>query len=50
VKFFTRKGSGNVRKHFFLSMNLTQHDYYGKLIADERSKTERRSHTKPRRP
>ena len=41
VKFFTRKGFGNVRKHIFLSMNLSKHDYYGRLIAYEREKAER---------
>jgi ribosomal protein S18 acetylase RimI-like enzyme len=38
VKFFTRKGFGNSRKHIFLSMNLSKHDYYGKLIANKRKK------------
>lgn len=41
VKFFTRKGFGNVRKHVFLSMNLSRHEYYGRLIAYERDKAER---------
>ena len=41
VKFFTRKGFGNVRKHVFLSMNLSKHEYYGRLIAYEREKAER---------
>lgn len=47
VKFFTRKGFGNSREHIFLSMNLSKHDYYGKLIANKRKKNgknkERRS-------
>lgn len=41
VKFFTRKGFGNTRQHVFLSMNLSKHDYYGRLIAYEREKAER---------
>lgn len=49
VKFFTRKGFGNVRKHVYLSMNLMKHEYYGKLIAYERSKAERDKHRRPRR-
>jgi len=49
IKFFTRKGFGNVRKHVFLSMNLTKHEYYGKLIAYERSKADRDRNRRPRR-
>lgn len=49
IKFFTRKGFGNARKHVYLSMNLTKHEYYGKLIAYERDKSERFRHRKPRR-
>jgi ribosomal protein S18 acetylase RimI-like enzyme len=49
VKFFTRKGFGNTRKHVFLSMNLSKHEYYGKLIAYEREKAERQIWKRPRR-
>lgn len=48
VKFFSRKGFGNTRKHVFLSMNLSRHEYYGRLIAYEREKAER-SAWRPRR-
>ncbi|MDX2229495.1 MAG: GNAT family N-acetyltransferase [Leptolyngbyaceae cyanobacterium bins.349] len=50
VKFFTRKGFTNARKHVFLSMNLSKHEYYGKLIAYEREKAERAVWKRPRRP
>jgi len=50
VKFFTRKGFNNVRRHIFLSMNLSKHEYYGKLIAYEREKAERAVWKLPRRP
>ncbi|MBW4521503.1 MAG: GNAT family N-acetyltransferase [Scytolyngbya sp. HA4215-MV1] len=54
VNFFTRKGFGNIRKHVFLSMNLSRHDYYGRLIAYERDKAERavwkRSRRRPTKP
>ena len=50
VKFFTRKGFNNVRKHVFLSMNLSKHEYYGKLIAYEREKAERSVGKRPRSP
>uniref|UniRef100_B8HSD5 GCN5-related N-acetyltransferase n=1 Tax=Cyanothece sp. (strain PCC 7425 / ATCC 29141) TaxID=395961 RepID=B8HSD5_CYAP4 len=49
VKFFNRKGFGNARKHVFLSMNLTKHEYYGRLIAYERDKAERIGYRRPRR-
>jgi ribosomal protein S18 acetylase RimI-like enzyme len=49
VKFFTRKGFSNPRKHVFLSMNLTKHEYYGRLIAYERDKAERDGYRRPRR-
>jgi ribosomal protein S18 acetylase RimI-like enzyme len=49
VKFFSRKGFGNSRKHIFLSMNLSKHEYYGKLIAYEREKAERAVWKRPRR-
>jgi ribosomal protein S18 acetylase RimI-like enzyme len=48
VKFFNRKGFGNVRKHIYLSMNLSKHEYYGKLIAYEREKAERAVWKRPR--
>jgi len=38
VKFFTRKGFGGIRDHIFLSMNLSKHERYGKLIARERAR------------
>ncbi|AFY72544.1 acetyltransferase [Synechococcus sp. PCC 7502] len=49
INFFTRKGFGNARKHIFLSMNLTKHEYFGKLIAYERDKAERSRHRRPNR-
>lgn len=49
VKFFTRKGFGNTRQHIFLSMNLSKHDYYGRLIAYEREKAERAGYKRSRR-
>lgn len=49
VKFFTRKGFGNTRQHVFLSMNLSKHDYYGRLIAYEREKAERSAYRGTRR-
>ncbi len=42
IRFFKRKGFGSERKHVFLSLNLTKHDYYSKLIAYERDRNERR--------
>jgi len=48
VKFFTRKGFGNTRQHVFLSMNLSKHDYYGRLIAYEREKAERAAYKRSR--
>lgn len=50
VKFFTRKGFGNARKHVFLSMNLSKHEYFGRLISYERDKAERVRYRRPRRP
>ncbi|MFB2980376.1 GNAT family N-acetyltransferase [Microseira sp. BLCC-F43] len=49
VKFFTRKGFGNTRQHIFLSMNLSKHEYYGRLIAYEREKAERAAYKRSRR-
>lgn len=50
VKFFSRKGFGNMRRHVFLSLNLSKHEYYGRLIAYEREKAERAVWKRPRRP
>lgn len=49
INFFSRKGFGNTRQHVFLSMNLSKHEYYGRLIAYERQKAERAGYkrTKP---
>jgi len=41
INFFKRKGFGSERKHVFLSLNLTKHDYYSKLIAYERDRSGR---------
>ncbi|HEY9642195.1 MAG TPA: GNAT family N-acetyltransferase [Coleofasciculaceae cyanobacterium] len=49
IKFFTRKGFGNARKHVFLSLNLSKHEYYGKLLAYERNKAERTKAKRHRR-
>lgn len=49
VNFFMRKGFGNARKHIFLSMNLSKHPYFGRLIDYERDKAERRKYRSPRR-
>ncbi len=38
VKFFTRKGFVNTREHIFLSMNLSKHERYKKLIAKGRER------------
>lgn len=48
VKFFSRKGFGNSRQHIFLSMNLSKHAYYGRLIAYERQKAERAGYKRSR--
>jgi len=51
INFFSRKGFGNARKHVFLSLNLSKHEYYGKLLSYERNKAERiRSKRHRRRP
>jgi len=50
VKFFSRKGFGHSREHVFLSMDLSQHEYYGKLIAYEQEKKLRNDWKRPRRP
>ncbi|HIK25074.1 MAG: GNAT family N-acetyltransferase [Thermosynechococcus sp. Uc] len=49
VKFFTRKGFGNPRRHVFFSLNLTKHEIYGRLIAYERDRSERLTYRRPRR-
>lgn len=49
MNFFERKGFGNAHKHIFLSMNLSKHEYFGKLISYERDKDERRRHNRSRR-
>ena len=38
VKFFMRKGFVNTREHIFLSMNLSKHERYKKLIAKGRER------------
>ncbi|WP_017316706.1 GNAT family N-acetyltransferase [Mastigocladopsis repens] len=48
VKFFNRKGFGNVRQHVFLSMNLSRHEYYGRLIEYEHQKAERAGYKRSR--
>jgi ribosomal protein S18 acetylase RimI-like enzyme len=49
VNFFSRKGFSNPRRHIFLSMNLSKHEYYGRLLEYEREKAERSAWTRPRR-
>jgi len=49
IKFFSRKGFSNPRKHIFLSMNLGKHEYYGRLLEYEREKADRSAWTRPRR-
>ncbi len=49
VKFFTDKGFGNIRQHIYLSLNLSKHEYYGRIIAYERDKAERSNRWRPRR-
>lgn len=50
LRFFTGKGFGNAREHVYLSLNLTKHPVYSKLVAEERKRAEReegvRSHGK----
>lgn len=48
VKFFNRKGFGNNRQHIFLSMNLSKHPYYGRLIDYEHQKAERAGYRRSR--
>ncbi|UZQ54753.1 GNAT family N-acetyltransferase [Trichothermofontia sichuanensis B231] len=49
VNFFTRKGFGDLRRHVFLSMDLSQHPYYGRLITYEQEKAARSVWQRPRR-
>lgn len=49
VKFFTRKGFTNPRKHVFLSMNLSKHEQYGILVEYERDRSQRSSYRRPKR-
>jgi ribosomal protein S18 acetylase RimI-like enzyme len=46
IKFFNRKGFGNTREHVFLSMNLSQHEYYGRIIEYEDQKAERAGYSR----
>lgn len=46
VKFFTRKGFGNSREHIVLSMNLSKHERYKKLLAKERKREKVQKDTK----
>lgn len=48
VKFFNRKGFGNIRQHIFLSMNLSKHEHYGRLIDYEHQKAERAGYRRTR--
>ncbi|WP_138497632.1 GNAT family N-acetyltransferase [Nostoc sp. PA-18-2419] len=48
LKFFHRKGFGNIRQHIFLSMNLSKHEYYGRLIDYEHQKAERAGYRRSR--
>lgn len=48
IKFFNRKGFGNVRQHVFLSMNLSKHEHYGRLIDYEHQKAERAGYRRSR--
>ena len=48
LKFFNRKGFGNIRQHIFLSMNLSKHEYYGRLIDYEHQKAERAGYRRSR--
>ncbi|MCS6813907.1 MAG: GNAT family N-acetyltransferase [Cyanobacteria bacterium] len=49
VNFFTRKGFGNTRQHVFMSMNLSKHHIYGRLISYERDRAERVGRRRSRR-
>jgi len=48
LNFFHRKGFGNIRQHIFLSMNLSKHPYYGRLIDYEHQKAERAGYRRSR--
>ncbi|OAB61968.1 acetyltransferase [Leptolyngbya valderiana BDU 20041] len=41
INFFTSKGFKNPRQHVYLSLNLSEHEYYGKLLDYERDRAER---------
>ncbi|MGC9503527.1 GNAT family N-acetyltransferase [Baaleninema sp.] len=41
INFFTNKGFKNPRQHVYLSLNLSEHEYYGKLLDYERDRAER---------
>lgn len=50
VKFFARKGFGNVRQHIYMSLDLSRHEYYGRLIDYEQDQVERAARKHRRRP
>lgn len=50
INFFKRKGFGNARRHVYLSMNLSKHEIYGRLIAYEQDKADRVRQRRTRRP
>lgn len=50
VKFFARKGFGNVRQHIYMSLDLSRHEYYGRLIDYEQDQVERTARKHRRRP
>ena len=45
VKFFNRKGFGDTRQHIFFSVNLSKHEYYGRLIEYDNQKADRAGYT-----
>ena len=49
VKFFASKGFGNTRQHVYLSLNLSKHEYYGRIISYERDKADRANPWRSRR-
>ncbi|MFG3818937.1 GNAT family N-acetyltransferase [Limnothrix redekei LRLZ20PSL1] len=49
VKFFTRKGFDNVRRHVYMSLDLGQHPYFGRLIDYEQDQVERTARKHRRR-
>lgn len=40
INFFTKTGFANPCEHVFLSLDLTKHDYYSKLLNYEQNRTE----------